>query len=69
MTVLAFFIAVPLTVIALFHLSWAFGSFWPAASEESLARTAFGLRNAQAMPPRSASAFVGIALLAAACWL
>lgn len=49
-----------LATIGAVHLAWAGGSTFPASSEQALARSVTG---AAAMPPRAASAVVGLGLL------
>ena len=45
------------------HLAWALGSHFPASDERALARSVTG---DDAMPPRAASAVVGLGLVAVA---
>lgn len=58
-----------LSVLGGVHLAWALGSTWPAANEGELARTVAGFRGIKAMPPRSASAAVGVCLGALAIFV
>lgn len=52
-----------LTAAATAHFAWACGSTWPRRSEDELADLVVGRRP---MPPREASAVVGVALTGAA---
>ena len=49
---IASLIFVPLLAIFFAHIMWAFGSTWPVADEQALARTVIGIRNTTRMPSR-----------------
>ncbi|KCZ94192.1 DUF3995 domain-containing protein [Hyphomonas johnsonii] len=65
---LSLFLAALLAVIGLVHLAWAFGSTFPYANEQALARAVVGRRGITRMPSMAASAFVAACLLGAAVW-
>lgn len=60
--------ALILLAIAALHAAWAFGSTFPAGSEKQLAHAVAGFAGRDKMPPRAASAFVALVLLACAVW-
>lgn len=60
--------ALVLLGIAALHAAWALGSTFPARSEKELAHAVAGFALRDAMPPRAASAFVALVLLACALW-
>jgi hypothetical protein len=53
--------------LALLHLQWSRGSYWPAASEEALARSAVG-DGRRRMPGQIPCLAVAALLLAVALW-
>lgn len=50
MKVLAFLLFVVLAFIAAIHAYWAFGGYWPAATEQELINTVIGAPNMTGMP-------------------
>lgn len=59
-------LAVVLVLLGVLHLLWAARFYFPYANEQALARAVVGLRGVTRMPPRRASAFVGLLLIGAA---
>jgi hypothetical protein len=57
-----------LALAGLVHLAWAFGSTFPYADQQALARAVVGRRGITRMPSLAASAFVAFCLLAASVW-
>jgi membrane-associated HD superfamily phosphohydrolase len=57
-----------LAIVGLLHLAWAFGSTFPYANQQALARAVVGRRGITRMPSMTASAFVAFCLMAAAVW-
>ncbi|MEH6412020.1 MAG: DUF3995 domain-containing protein [Hyphomonas sp.] len=55
-------------ITGLVHLAWAFGSTFPYANEQALARAVVGRRGITRMPPMAASAFVALCLFGASLW-
>lgn len=68
MTAIALMMSAVLTLLALLHAAWALGSTWPAADEETLAKTVVGRRGILTMPPPEASSTVAVLLLAISVW-
>lgn len=68
MDLLAISLSVVLAFIAAIHLSWAFGSNWPAKNQTGLARTVVGVKNITKMPPKWQSTLVALILFATAFW-
>lgn len=62
MTSLSYATAVILSVIALLHLLWGVGVYWPIAGEAELARAVVGAEGITRMPPFAACLFVTLAL-------
>ena len=62
MSTLALLVAVVLTLLALLHLYWAFGGFWPGHDATSLARTVVGGPLVTPMPTPLACVAVAVAL-------
>jgi hypothetical protein len=54
-----------LTVIAVLHVSWAFGSHWPARSERELVALAVGRTGQTRMPGRLACVAAALAIFGA----
>lgn len=65
MDAVAYLLCALLFFIAFVHLLWATGSTWPCEDEITLAKTVVGSRGIEKMPPRAASLFVSVCLLAA----
>jgi hypothetical protein len=59
-------LAAILALIGALHLLWALRIYFPYPNEQSLARAVVGLRDITRMPPRAASATVGLLLIGAA---
>ena len=57
-----------LALVGLLHLAWAFGSTFPYANQQALARAVVGRRGITRMPSMAASAFVAFCLIGAAVW-
>lgn len=68
MTWLAVLLTLALGAIALLHLAWALGFWWPIADEAELARTVVGAKDIDQMPGAVACSFVVVALMTAAIW-
>ena len=68
MTVIMAAISLILVIIAVVHMVWAFGKWWPAGNERDLARMVVGSRGIERMPSSSACAAVAITVSAAAIW-
>ena len=66
MTLLAAILSTVLGAIALVHLVWAIGFWWPIRDEAALARAVLGTPNAAKMPGAIPCALVAVALLFAA---
>ncbi len=66
MNIIALIIFAILIIIALIHLSWAFGSFWPARDEYSLVQMVIGEPDIRHMPSRKLIFFIAIAFFLAA---
>jgi len=66
MPISAILVVVVLLGIAVLHLLWAAGSHWPAADEQTLAKTVVGSKGIKRMPPRLASFLVAVVLIGAA---
>ncbi|MBY0612753.1 MAG: DUF3995 domain-containing protein [Beijerinckiaceae bacterium] len=62
------FASVALLFIALLHLAWGLGLFWPAQDEVGLARAVVGRRGITRMPPPLACVVVAAALFLMALW-
>ncbi len=65
---LASIVFIPLLAISMVHMLWAFGSNYPAKTEQDLARTVAGFKNIEKMPPRLASLAVSLATFFAGLW-
>lgn len=65
MDAIAYILCALLFFVGLVHLLWATGSTWPCEDESTLAKTVVGSRGIEKMPPRAASLFVAICLIAA----
>jgi Protein of unknown function (DUF3995) len=65
-SLVGYVLAAVLVLLGTLHLLWALRIYFPFANEQALARAVVGLRGITRMPPRGASAFVGLLLLAAA---
>ncbi|MEQ9435811.1 DUF3995 domain-containing protein [Hyphomonas sp.] len=57
-----------LGIAGLVHLAWAFGSTFPYANQQALARAVVGRRGITRMPSMAASGFVALCLFAASLW-
>ena len=57
-----------LLAIAVLHLLWARGIWWPIRQETALAHAVIGFKGVAKMPPGPASLFVAVALTIAAAW-
>ncbi len=68
MTLLAILLTLSLGVVALLHLAWALGLWWPISDEVELARTVVGAKDIDRMPGAVACSLVVVALMAAAVW-
>ena len=66
--ILSLVIAVVLVLIGLVHLAWAFGSTFPYANEQALARAVVGRRGITRMPSPASCTFVSVCLFSAAAW-
>ena len=66
--IVAVFLAGVLAAIAMLHLYWALGGFWPGHDEASLAQAVVGTAGIQRMPPVWMTVAVVLALFAAALW-
>ena len=55
-------------ITGLVHLAWAFGSTFPYANEQALARAVVGRRGITRMPSTAASALVALCLFGASLW-
>ncbi len=62
-TLIAIAAALILTILAILHVAWGFGSTWPDADGQSLARRVAGFRGVREMP-RPAACFFVTAMLA-----
>ena len=60
MIVIATILFTVLTIIALLHVYWALGGFWPGHNELSLIRRVVGAKGGTKMPPRWLTALVAI---------
>ncbi len=56
---------IPLLVVALAHLLWAFGATWPITSETLLAQTVVGRPGITRMPNRLLTLLIGLLTFAA----
>ena len=65
---LSILLSAVLGITGLVHLAWAFGSTFPYANEQALARAVVGRRGITRMPPMAASAFVALCLFGASLW-
>jgi hypothetical protein len=65
---LSILLSAVLGIAGLVHLAWAFGSTFPCANEQELARAVVGRRGITRMPSAAASAFVALCLLGASLW-
>lgn len=69
MTLLAAILASVLIGLALLHLGWAIGFWWPIRDEAALARAVLGTPDARAMPGAIPCALVAVALMVCAILL
>ncbi|MFH1517004.1 MAG: DUF3995 domain-containing protein [Pseudomonadota bacterium] len=65
---LSILLSAVLGITGLVHLAWAFGSTFPYANEQALARAVVGRRGITRMPSTAASAFVALCLFGASLW-
>jgi Protein of unknown function (DUF3995) len=68
MMLVASALALILWLIAGIHVYWGLGGHWPAADEQSLARTVVGAPDIVKMPSPSACFTVAVLLLALGVW-
>jgi hypothetical protein len=66
MEILAIILCAILLAISFLHYYWAFGGFWPAVDEATLARTVIGVNGLSKMPPAWLTATVATCILLAA---
>ena len=64
----SYFILLTLLAVSMLHVAWAWGSRLPASDAKTLARMVVGVRDAEKMPRRAASAFVEFATFLGALW-
>jgi hypothetical protein len=69
MTILALALSIVLAAIAVLHLSWALGHWWPLRDETALARAVVGRRGITRMPGAVPTALVVVALLGVLRWV
>jgi hypothetical protein len=67
-TALAIVVAAAVYAIAVLHAAWGFGSYWPAASAEALAKSAVGTAGITRMPRPSQCFAVAAILAGVAAW-
>jgi hypothetical protein len=65
MTAIAVMIFVLLGAVAAVHISWAFGSTWPAEDERALVALAVGHKSATRMPPQQKCLAAALGIFAA----
>jgi hypothetical protein len=68
MTFVAGVMAVVLLALAVVHVLWAIGYWWPIRDEGRLVAAVVGTRNATRMPGPIPCALVAVGLMAAAWW-
>ena len=68
MTLIAPAMSVILGLLALLHIYWGFGGFWPGTDGITLARTVAGFKGIEKPPAAAACFAVALVLLVAAVW-
>jgi hypothetical protein len=69
MTSVAILLSLVLGALALLHLLWAIGLWWPVADERRLVATVVGIAGAERMPGPIPCALVVVAMLSAITWI